>query len=402
MVIFGSHEELVLEQGGEKTKIKANRIYCSTDNDIKHYAQVVGDQTGESIFFYFSKEDISKARPHFPVHLGQQEDGDVVDNILLTQLRALITTNGNALNLAVMGGLGAGLGDSIVGLETMRNMLAILAEQGLAKLSINVFIRQRDYRRLRSLYSRFEFINSVKTLPIPMDQFKEYHGYWDVAPHFNTSRFDVMPMQDFYLETLGVAPDEIESNKKEPKGMDINQGAKKSVKFRLSSVGRPVLLFHPKSTTMLRDMPRGYMLQLLDCVLAATNYSVITLSDIDYVHPRFFNLSRYSQTFDDYCAFIASADAIISVDTSIYHIAAGYRIPTLAIFSTIPPDLRGRYYPTIQTVLLPGAEQASFYKKHVHHKDTAEQQRQLDEVEALWRRLEIDDVVNRLKKMITS
>jgi ADP-heptose:LPS heptosyltransferase len=42
------------------------------------------------------------------------------------------------------------------------------------------------------------------------------------------------------------------------------------------------------------------------------------------------------------------------VDTSAYHVADAFSVPTVAIFSTVNPELRARYYPTVECVVLPG------------------------------------------------
>ena len=410
MIFFGSQESLVLQQGGEKTKIKAcppgevllplNRLYCTTEADFKHYDHILRQQTGEQIFFSLSEAELAEQHD-MPMRLGARSESWCEEQDLFRQLLAL--KNNRPLKLAIMGGLGAGMGDSIVGLETLRNVLTALHKKGQEKCVIDVYIRQRDYRRLRGLYSKFAFINQVKALPISMEQFKKYDAYWDVLPRINSSRFDTLTMQDFFLESLGVRPDCLEVCEKSPHGIEISQRARKAVAFRLSQllntsgIERPVLLFHPKSTTLLRDIPNHLIRCILDRLINETDYDVISVIDIDYQHPRFFNLSRYSQSLDDYCAFIASSNAILCVDTSIYHIAAGYQVPTLALFSSIRPELRVVYYPSVDAMLLPGAEHAPFFGQHVHDQATEVKKNQLQALDGLWQNLDWDEVIKRLK-----
>jgi ADP-heptose:LPS heptosyltransferase len=84
---------------------------------------------------------------------------------------------------------------------------------------------------------------------------------------------------------------------------------------------------------------------------------VATLVPVPNMHPRHVDLSAISACgFEQYCALVKNSAGLVTVDTSTYHVADAFSVPSVAIFLSINPDLRIRYYPTVEGILLPGSD----------------------------------------------
>jgi ADP-heptose:LPS heptosyltransferase len=73
---------------------------------------------------------------------------------------------------------------------------------------------------------------------------------------------------------------------------------------------------------------------------------------IPYEDKRFINLASVSKTVDDFIRIISRMDAVITVDTSTYHIADCFNIPTVVLFNTVDPRYRTAYYPHTRGIWL--------------------------------------------------
>ena len=106
------------------------------------------------------------------------------------------------------------------------------------------------------------------------------------------------------------------------------------------------------------------------------------------------DISSQSKSFKDLCFIIGQMDGIFTVDTSIYHIAACFGIPTVVWFTSMNPDLRVRYYPTVKGILLDGAERTKFYGKHILREGDS-----FEDIEKLWGNLDLDKSVRELESL---
>jgi len=126
---------------------------------------------------------------------------------------------------------------------------------------------------------------------------------------------------------------------------------------------------------------------------------VVSCVPLDFKHKRFYNLNRMSRNLDEFSAIISKCDAIMSVDTSTYHIADAFDIPTVVFFSTIPPEYRVKYYPFVDGILL---EEPSGLLYGRHKNDTEDQEKKRKELEhskKLWRKIDIDDALQKIEHL---
>jgi len=67
-------------------------------------------------------------------------------------------------------------------------------------------------------------------------------------------------------------------------------------------------------------------------------------------HAHYHDVSQQSRNLDQFIAWIKGARAVIGTDSAAIHIAAGFDVPTLAVFVSIDPTLRARDYPSCRVL----------------------------------------------------
>lgn len=66
-------------------------------------------------------------------------------------------------------------------------------------------------------------------------------------------------------------------------------------------------------------------------------------------HPHYQDVPWHSTNLDQFIAWVRGVAAFIGTDSAAIHLAAGFDVPTLAVFVSIDPMLRARDYPKCAT-----------------------------------------------------
>jgi ADP-heptose:LPS heptosyltransferase len=162
--------------------------------------------------------------------------------------------------------------------------------------------------------------------------------------------------------------------------------------------GRPILLFHHTSTSPIRQIPKPIAQQFVREIIENSDYFVVSADKLDYRHDRFMCLANYSQNLDRFAGIISLVDAIITVDTSTYHLADAFDKPTIVLFTSIEPDHRIRYYPHVRGIMLE-EEGGPIYGQHKLSKDKGEGRKQMVHVNDLWNSVKIPDVLRNIERV---
>ncbi len=408
MVIFGAREDCVFDREVGEVKLRAarggtgelplNRLYCTTESDFARYKRIAAKAGAPSLLFNMPADVLAAHVGQLPALLGGSGEYPLSAHLILNQLRPLAARaqrEKRPLRLAVMNGFGQGLGDVITGLTALRLLRDLLEEHAIARPKIDVLVHRMYLKTVNPVYRKSTDIENALSQPLPVDQLVKYDGVWDLAGCLRKPTFSRLPLIDFFLDALGCDASAFPKESKNNAPLPVPASVLRKARGLLEKAPGPKMMFHAKSSNYLRDMPDSVCRKFLDYIVTHTGYSVISLTPMFFDHPRFFDFSRYSQTFDDYCGFIASVNALVTVDTSTYHIAAGYDIPSVVLFSTVPPTLRTPYYPSVTGMLLPDADQSPFFMKQMPKFPTpgAEERAAL---EALWGRLDFSAVLEAI------
>lgn len=155
--------------------------------------------------------------------------------------------------------------------------------------------------------------------------------------------FETGEMTDYYLDCLGMDPQTIGAGSKKP-CIPAAMASSDRIKQALKRIpGRIRVFYAGGASDRIRYLPRRILEGL------ATSYPEISFivpgkSDVNL--PNIFTIDT-SDGLSEYVTAIAGCDAVISTDSSAYHIAAAFDIPALVFFGPISSAIRTGYYPKV-------------------------------------------------------
>jgi len=205
-------------------------------------------------------------------------------------------------------------------------------------------------------------------------------------------------MIDFFFEALSLdpktVPDEVKRNQFNV--VPEARAATDQIFNVIRSKGRPILLFHRSSTSPIRHLTDARARQMIREIIDKTDYFVISADGLELQNPRFMDLGRFSTTLDNFASIISRSDALITVDTSTYHLADAFSIPTVVLFTTINPEYRTKYYPFAEHIMLE-EEGGKMYGRHKCSQDKEEAKKEIAYIESKWDGLKIDTILEKLE-----
>jgi tetratricopeptide (TPR) repeat protein len=336
--------------------------------------------------------------PNFPFELGISENppppvGTAWKPQLLEQLTQIPKKH---IKIAVMNGFGSAMGDSVIGLTALRTFYQILSEY-FEKVQLDVYLRFDAVERLKLVYQQHNIIDNISGMPVDVSTLLKYDAFVDFSGII--SRYDQWAshwaMIDFYFAKLGIDPAKVPPLQKRNL-LQLNKQADQAVITTLADLRNKgkLLLFHPQTSSPTRSIPPEHYARFLKHLIEKTDYFIISVIPISFEHPRFQDISNISKSFHELCSIVSHCDAILCADTAVYHLADAFNIPTVALFSSIEPPLRIRYYPTVIGVLLAGAKESPYFRKH-----RMENNLPVETVQKLWEHLDLEMVVQQLDRI---
>jgi len=281
--------------------------------------------------------------------------------------------------LDIINGMGVALGDSIIGLTALYALKTYHPQ-----LDITLYRPSRAPVYVDTLYQHAQaLIANTQPLPQPLSYFA---SRWraprtaciDLGNQVFWPDFAHMPMIDFFFHALGVNPDRIPATLKSNHW--LQQLALPALPAHWQQ--QPFVLFCHTASTPIRSIPSAQRPRLVEALWQQYQLPVLGFGPIEHAH--YVDISSLSTDTLDFLAWIKQASFLLTIDSAAVHAAAGFDIPTRAIFSTIPPRLRVRDYAKCEAVLLP-LEQLS----HLH---ASSDTRALAALEQAYEQLEIKEL----------
>ena len=234
--------------------------------------------------------------------------------------------------LHVINGMGVTLGDSIIGMNALAWLKA--RQPGVR---IHLYRTRHAPAHVERLYPMASHIvDHLHYLPKPLAAIP--HDAIDLSDFLFWPPFATQPMVDFFLQSLGVAPDEVPAAAKCNRwlaGLDLPS-------LPPLWAGRDYVLLCSEASTPLRSMPEAQALALVE--QAWRRYRLPVLGFRPLSHERYTDVSAHSRHLEQYMAWVRDASVLVATDSSAVHVAAGFEVPTLAVFVSIDPVLRVRDY----------------------------------------------------------
>jgi hypothetical protein len=235
--------------------------------------------------------------------------------------------------LHVLNGMGVTLGDSIIGI----NVLAWLKTCHPA-LRIHLY-RSRHapayVERLYQLASRI--IEPVHYLPQPLESIPR--DVVDLSDFLYWPLFASEPMVDFFMRALGIAVDAMPATSKANRWLS-------ELTLPLAPAPwstRDYVLFCDQASAALRRVPEEHAASMVDRIWHHYGLPVLGFHPISHLH--YHDVSSQSRDLDHFMVWVKNAQVVVGTDSAAIHIAAGFDVPTLAVFVSIDPMLRTRDYP---------------------------------------------------------
>ncbi|SPB15847.1 ADP-heptose--LPS heptosyltransferase [Caballeronia novacaledonica] len=225
---------------------------------------------------------------------------------------------------------GVTLGDSIIGLS------ALFAVKRLhPHLRFTIWRPARAPRYVQRLYAlAAPALGDIADLPAPLASLPANALRIDIGNQLFWPRFASMPMIDFFLWAMGVAPERIAAAGKRNRWL---------AEIPLKKIeSEPYALFCPDASTPVRSIPASMRAQIVARIAEETGLPVLGFGAVD--HPRYRDIAPLCIDTDDFLAWIGHARYLVTADTAALHIAAGFDVPTTAFFTTIPAVMRARDY----------------------------------------------------------
>jgi hypothetical protein len=240
--------------------------------------------------------------------------------------------------LHVVNGMGVTLGDSIIGM----NALAWLKTRH-PTLRIHLYRSPHAPPFVERLYQlASHLVEPVTYLPTPLQTLPE--GLVDLSDFLYWPLFASEPMVDFFFRGLGIAKDSVPASAKANRWL---------ARLPVHSVHAPwsttdYVLFCDQASTPLRAVPPAHAAAMVDRIWRRYGLPVLGFHPIS--HPHYWDISRHSRHLDQFLGWVKRSAAVVATDSSAVHIAAGFDVPTVAVFVSIDPALRARDYPHCSVV----------------------------------------------------
>lgn len=400
--------------GGNPDSVAPAFIYCTTVSSFIALGQALVLQGMEPPLRIIPETRI-RSRHDFPVELGQAGIGEFERNqyysgirssidpgllhppsaALEHQLRALPRKR---IDLAVINGFGPGIGDTLAGLTAFRVARNKLLEHS-ESVNTTVMVTHSALKNTEAVLQQSGVINNIRTLPVTLEELCTCNAFMDTGGMAHFPDFDTLVPVDFFLKSFGIDYRTVDAGLKRNRigrPGDPDPGLIEMIS-RLRNTGDRLLLFHPQASTPLRSVPASQIRRISGELLQDGGYRIVCAVPLGFEQEGITDISACSTGYAEFCYIISSMDAILTVDTSVYHIADCYDIPCVVWFSSIAPEKRIKYYPFVSGILLEGARESGFMNRHFsRHGD------ELEPVSTLWKSLDVKRSLELLESVRTS
>lgn len=255
------------------------------------------------------------------------------------------------IKIVIIGNVGDKIGEMIAALTALRLLKQYLNKK-FKSVQLDIYLEAAQnvyYSRDKEILGTQDYIDNIKPLAIDLKTLCEYDFYIDNSLVKNRSFYKVLSYVDAYLYKfampyLEILPKE-KYNSLNISKLTVNPKLIEEIK-KLKKNKEKLLLYHPFSAKAERSIPQESAYKFLrKLIKKAPDYKIVSaLAFANFKENSYCNLGEYSKSISDFIYLISCMDAIITVDTSTYHIADAFFIPTVVFFKNDDYKLRLKYY----------------------------------------------------------
>lgn len=371
-------------------KIPINRIYFSTPSDFYNQMNNLKKQVGNKDLMFAIDPKMISDMDGYPKHIGFSKLEECLDQFKGTP----------EMKIGIVNAMSNAVGDHLIGMRAFEIWHNKICEM-LPGTKVTIALFQLNPHRLADITKLWaNQINSLYMLPNNTGRLMEQNAFIDLGTLLLREGFDTEHMIDFFLKALSIDPNSVPPEEKRMKYVVSEDTMARVTKMMraIRTKGRPILLFHHKSTAPIREIEDCKARQIIRDIINNSDYFVISACGLEYQNSRFLDVSSHSMTLDDFAGIISQVDGIVTVDTCTYHFADAFSIPTVALFSSIDPELRSKYYPYVKSIMYEDKD-GMLFGKHKAATDPDDVKRELDYLSGLWDKIDVNEILGKLAEV---
>ena len=365
------------------SNLENDTVYITSENDFNDLKNVFKNVDKNKYQIKLLKEDTIRELESFPIELGISNKNEYLKSLDFkknTEKKLTINKNeilslfdesnkvdifaqlikklGDEISIAIIGGVGRNISEIVSSCTALR-ILNNKLEELYKNIKIDIYIDASNnsfYSRDKEIYLKQKFINNVLPLSITSKKFCSYDYFIDNSSVMEKlSVFNNLNIVDSWLYKFGIDYKTISPfdkyNELEIKDLLVSKNLEEKIKS-IKLKGK-LLLFHPFSARINKTIPKNIANVMLKKLLSKMDdYTIISTLNIasEIVDDRFVNLSKDSKTINDFIYIISNMNAIITTDTSTFHISDAFMIPTIVLSTDTKIDTKVEYYNYVKTI----------------------------------------------------
>lgn len=366
----------------EATEVDNKLIYFTTGDHL--------NMVGHECFKTYNEDRIYEisevCQDNFPVLLNKDKK---IDEVIKPFLGKKI------LSVGIVNGMSSAMGDHLIGVKAL-NILHTELLKYFEDVEFTLY--QMIPKHVMGISFQEPIVKAVVGLPASLDKLEAHDVYIDFGGMIVWENFNNQNMIDFYLEELGLDKNAVPASAKRCVVKLSDQSAYETEEMlkALRSRGRPLLLFQHHSSSDIRTMHELDAAKMVDELIEKTDYLILgTLPTFKHKNEdRFVNIAAHTaKEFDRFVYLISKVDAVLTVDTMVYHVSDALAVPTVVMFTSIEPALRTKYYPYVESIMLETP------KGRIYGKHKSSSTNDKFHVRKLFKKLDTNVVVEALKKI---
>ena len=358
------------------------------------YSRRIKKQLSEEQLPHF--EELSKSQKkqieshaRYPASLKGQSFSSV------SQLRQCVTEKvgtKNTINIVVVNGIGTGFGDNFVGLGAMQRLTNLLSPT-----KVIFHLMQTMNARSIPIYMRFPNI-LLKNNCMPMNEFLRMDFIINLTGMLGFPEFDQLPLAQFQSTMFSI--DQLSPKQSLHPKLSLDQKKINTITRHITDTfnnDRRTVLIHPQASSPVRTMPADTTLNISRQLVKSGFNVVCALPNAKPFKSKYFaDLSKLSRSIDDLNHIISACDAVLSVGTVVYHLAAAQSKPTL-LLPTVNADVESaKLLPEVKTYL------STASKKLIINKHKSREEDDLKIAQKIWDNINPKTLVSSFKQHINS
>jgi len=391
----------------EPSDMENETAYITTYIDFKDINNIFEKVDKDKYFTKNLNEDKIRTLENFPIELGitnideynSKENStkfiyqDIKKVDIYKQLKMI---KKDEVSIAIIGGVGTSISEIISSTTALRILHKKLKEI-YKNIKFDIYLNASNnsfYTRDKEIYQTQEYLNNILPLSITSKKLCEYDYFIDNSLTIKDLELDSLNYIDAWLFKFGINYEKINANEKFNQINISNYKTQKSLESKISdakSKGK-LLLFHPYSANINKSIPQSIAINLLkEILLKAEDYMIISTLSIDakIKDDRFLDLTKESKNINDFIYIISNMDAIITADTSTYHISDAFMIPTITIFTDNDYLKKIKYYKYVKPIFI--EDKSKNLSKFVYENENLT----LNKFES-WNKLKVNRIIKLL------